>query len=79
MPDTIHPTVVAIARRDRISVFRNIAASEPRYEAWSKQAHWGISFIDPNEAVLNCATAIRRGIRYPDHVDRQKSAPCTTA
>jgi len=66
----LDPRVVRIAHKYKIYVLRNSLASEPRYEAWGgpNADHWGMHWYDPNKAILDCATAIRKGIKYPDLV-----------
>lgn len=54
----IHPVAEAILNREEMSVFINIHASEPRWEAWvGKHRAFG---DDPNEVILDCAASCRR-------------------
>lgn len=56
---TLHPTVAAIRRRDKIDLAVNMWSSEPRWEA---HGHYCYAIADdPNEAVLACAFASRHG------------------
>lgn len=68
-PLGLHPTALALALKHRMNVFPNTGGSEFRWEAWAYQKHCAFSLDSPNLAILDCATAIRKGIEYPNRGD----------
>lgn len=54
----LHPAVLAIIHRDKIDLYLNCSATEPRWEAWSERCPGGSFGGDPNAVALECAAKV---------------------